>query len=369
MKSLSPLIHNRNLSLPGKSKGLSLVELMISLSLGLILMAALTEAYLASKHVQATDDALLELQDSARIALDILTDDIRASGFSGCSFDVDDSINGITPSVWDHTSELTLIDNSQTYSGNAVRGYNANEANWTPTPAATISNLTNNKRSGSDFFSVYYADDSGASLTTDSTKGSTSLTVSGNCVETNDYVMLSNCSMSEISQIVSAGSCSATSYSISLQTDSGNGLKQPHSSSSKLFKITERLYYIATTGRNDDSGNPIYALFMSENGEAGIELVSGIEHMQIQYGQRTGSNNSDIRYVTANVINSNEWDDVVSVRVSLLVQSSNNILDDDDSTDYTVGDESIGLATTIKHNSGKTLRKVFTRTIQLRNRV
>ncbi|MGK2914322.1 MAG: PilW family protein, partial [Porticoccaceae bacterium] len=64
-------------------QGLSLVEVMVSLTLGLILIAGVGKIYLSGKQTYRMQEAQSRLQESARFALEILTNDIRKAGFMG----------------------------------------------------------------------------------------------------------------------------------------------------------------------------------------------------------------------------------------------------------------------------------------------
>ena len=87
--------------------------------------------------------------------------------------------------------------------------------------------------------------------------------------------------------------------------------------------------------------------------------------MQVLYGQQLPAGN--LRYVPANDASLNV-SQVVSVRVALLMQSFEPVLDADDDTAYQVLDQSIDSAgTTYLHNGDRTLRRVFQTTVMLRN--
>lgn len=92
-------------------------------------------------------------------------------------------------------------------------------------------------------------------------------------------------------------------------------------------------------------------------------LVGGIEDMQITYGVNQDSAFPPVasEYMTAaQVTTANAWDNVVSVRVTVLVQSPEDNVADAPQT-YTFN----GVTTTA---ADRRLRRVFTSTINLRNR-
>ncbi len=64
--------------------GLTLIELMISLLLGLMLLSGMLHLYLDSRRTDQHHQALAQLQESGRLALDLLTYEIRMAGSGSC---------------------------------------------------------------------------------------------------------------------------------------------------------------------------------------------------------------------------------------------------------------------------------------------
>lgn len=67
----------------GCSRGFTLIELMISMVIGLIVMAAIASVYLANRQTYTTTDALSRLQEQARYAALIVRDSIMHAGYYG----------------------------------------------------------------------------------------------------------------------------------------------------------------------------------------------------------------------------------------------------------------------------------------------
>lgn len=64
-----------------KQQGLSLIELMISITLGMILIAAATSTLLDSQRSYKTSDNVNRAQETGRLAMDILVKHIRLGGY------------------------------------------------------------------------------------------------------------------------------------------------------------------------------------------------------------------------------------------------------------------------------------------------
>ena len=64
--------------------GLSLIELMISMALGLLVILAVTYVYAGSRTSYRHQESFSAVQESGRVALETLTRDIRMAGYPGC---------------------------------------------------------------------------------------------------------------------------------------------------------------------------------------------------------------------------------------------------------------------------------------------
>jgi hypothetical protein len=145
-----------------------------------------------------------------------------------------------------------------------------------------------------------------------------------------------------------------------------------NSGAALVGKLTTTTFYIARGASNSP------ALFQSTaiwgaNGYAApqaLELVDGVESMQILYGVDTGVDGTADTYETADNVTS--WQSVVSVSISLLMRSSNvtgNAADlSDDTNTYVMAGPDAATGVTIDPVNDKRRRRVFNVTLQLRNR-
>ena len=72
---------SKTLATPKKEKGFSLVELMISLSLGLFLSLAVIQTYLATVKSDTVIMASTEIQENARFALQVIEKTLQQAGY------------------------------------------------------------------------------------------------------------------------------------------------------------------------------------------------------------------------------------------------------------------------------------------------
>ena len=64
-----------------RQRGLSLVELMIALAMGLMILGSLTAVFVTSTKVRQENDRFAEQIENGRIAVDLMGQDLRTTGF------------------------------------------------------------------------------------------------------------------------------------------------------------------------------------------------------------------------------------------------------------------------------------------------
>ena len=64
--------------------GFSLVEIMVALVIGIILILGVTEIFLTGSQSGVTSSDLARVQESGRIALELVSKEVRRAGYKGC---------------------------------------------------------------------------------------------------------------------------------------------------------------------------------------------------------------------------------------------------------------------------------------------
>lgn len=67
-----------------KQLGLSLVELMISIALGLVLMAGVIQIFISTKSSFAVQQGMSRIQETGRLAMEFIGRDLRSASLMGC---------------------------------------------------------------------------------------------------------------------------------------------------------------------------------------------------------------------------------------------------------------------------------------------
>lgn len=68
-----------------RASGFGLIELMIAMVLGLIVIGAAFAVFLSNQNTFGANESLNRMQESARVAFELMSRDIRAAGGSACS--------------------------------------------------------------------------------------------------------------------------------------------------------------------------------------------------------------------------------------------------------------------------------------------
>lgn len=336
-----------------KQTGLSLVELMVALVVGLILVAGVIELFTNNRQVYRMQDAQSRLQESGRYAMQFLTDSIEKAGYLGCATRSDvilnNTLNGSSTFLWDFSRPLE---------GNEASGNNQ----WTPTLDASITSALG----GSDTITVRTVDSPEMRVDihpASSPPGESAIVVhSGTHLRQGDIVLAHNCVAAAVFQITSSD---AQAHGGTLAHAAG-GASNPGNATAALGyhfgdgwinRLSTNSFYI----RNNPAGIP--SLYRKTFNQAAEELVEGIEQMQITYGVDTTGDGSADEYRAADTVGN--WNNVVSVRISLLAVSLQDNLTVDGPQGYFFNGQQVAP----EEVGDRRLRRVFSRTIALRNRV
>lgn len=360
---------------PGIMRGFTLIELMVSVVIGLIILAALAQIFATSRGAYHLEEGLARVQESGRFAMEFLAQDIRMAGYAGCNSNglTIGTVSGSGPNTVCSTNFCngvspgsTLFDfNPNGMSGHRYTGTGNNLTDWTPAlPSAFFAN--GEVRAGSDVIVIQR----GSTLNTNLTGNTTPDNANVQFIDTADLagvvtagsvLMLTDCTGGDVFRATNA---SAGSGKITVAHSSGNVstyLTHKFGNDAELMMFVSRAYYIGTGA----SGEP--ALKMKELSSAGAlvdrEMVEGIEELRILYGEDTDATADNIadRYRTADAVV--DWRRVLNVRVGMLAVTPVNVDTAPDNRSYTLVP-----GQTLAAKNDKRRRQLFTSTFQVRNR-
>ena len=359
---------------PRLQTGLSLIELMIAMALGLILTLGVVQIFLGSSQTYRLEDSLGKVQENIRFSLGTLQHNARMAGHFGCligepgsqlnqSHATYDPIVYENPGVigWEATG--TGLGNSFTITTLAAAGTAWSNGSGDAIPAAIQGDII----PGTDFLVVSGARRAGVTLSGNPGSPANSINtagITGIPSGTIITVVASDCGGGEMFQKTNAANAVGGGLSKGSGGAPGNinpsgGFNGEYDDEADVFTFTSTAYFIGEGA----SGEP--ALFRERldpgNGAGAVELAEGVENMQILYGVSGGADRSADSYVTAaNVTN---WDQVVSVRMALLFRTGDTLTDVAEARNFNLA------GTQITTQSDQRSRVVGLSTAGIRNRL
>ncbi len=320
------------------TQGLSLVELMVSMLLGLILSGGMVSAYLGAKRNYYYEEQMARMQENGRYAMRLLSRELAMAGFFGGV----PALDSVSPAavgadcsdqawVLDGTHPLELVND---YSGQSV------PLSLHSTPLTCL-------------------DSSAIALDTDliaikRTAGEASLRRG----------------------VPAAGLTSSTIASWYLRLTSGDHPAWEKLRSKDLlerkkavpslsyWEAISRIIYIRKYSDSGIENDDIPSLCMETLAGDGMTsrcLVEGIENMQLEFGIDTDADGVPNQYKSAPA--GDEMKYAVTAKIHLLLRSISKVSGHQDEKTYTLGQKTLAA----KHDAY--LRRVFSATVLLRNRI
>lgn len=335
---------------PAGQRGMTLVELMIAMVLGILLTAAVVQVYIGNRRNHDLQENLTGRQETARYAAQVIQADAQMAGFRGCLRDVGNLVNTLnTPN--------DFLNNYRQH----VTGFEANGAAWAPALPASLTAVT--PAAGSDVLTLRIADDLGAFLAVNMPTSSSTLTTRANMVPqpfvAGDIGVVADCGGTAVFQVTAFTPATGV---IGHNTGAGTpgnattNLARRYVAGAQLFSVRTTSYFIDAS--TNGSGP---ALWRRVGSQAAQELAEGVENLQVLYGEDDdGDQSPDVYRRANNVLN---WANIVSVQVGLLAVGPPQRVTDADPRVFQVLDRQFG-----PYNDGR-LRRVVTFTVALRNRL
>lgn len=303
-------------------RGLTLIEIMVAVSISLFLLGGVIQIFGSNKQVYRVQDASARIQESGRFGMYFLTKAIRNADFWGCMGRFPEVNNHLNPGAGNP------IDLSQ----GGIAGTDGDGLNGSDTLILLGGN--------SDGIGVDSYNYNAAAF---------SVSVADSGVNPDDFIMATDCENADLLQVTSTTTSTMTITGNTGTGSPGNatkpGFNYSSDTGSRLFKFETTTYSLGL-----GSGGTEPSLYRTTNGGAAVELVEGVEDMQILYGEDTDADGAANRYVpagTAGLV----MTEVVAIRVTLQVRSA---------------EDHVNLSV---NNGDNRLRRTFTTTTTIRNRV
>lgn len=308
-------------------KGLSLVELMVSLAIGMLIVLAVSNIFLSNHATFRSHEALAQIQQNARTASELMSVDLRNAGGNPCGIPVNqvaNALNNATANWWSN------------WAGGKVQGFGGS-ATDAPVASGTAAGT---RISGTDSFiirgSIGACD--GSSLTVTAHNGNSaqfSVNTASHCISSGNVLMVCDMRQAAIFQVSNANPNNTTIVHNDGSGSPGNstkclGLNTAQCSPGSFYSFDpqaqlSRLYSVYWFIGNNDRGRP--SLFRSRTDNSGSvvteEIAEGVQDMQAEYLLRTGGTLAS-DFVAAGSVGAADWNNVVAVRLTFGVRSTGN---------------------------------------------
>jgi type IV pilus assembly protein PilW len=284
-----------------RQQGLSLVELMVALLIGLVLLAGVFQIYLSGRQSAHAQEDLARMQENGRYAMDLITQDLRRAGYWGGNADAT-QITGLPGRV---APDGTCTTNDDWVRMVERRVFGVNDA-------ATGYGCAGSYLRGDILAMRHSAFDPADETALDANRiYLRSSLFSGRIMRGNN----ANIGDNEIVQFAA---------------------DEP-----VVRELLANAYYVGNTTTGVTcarTGGAVPVLRRVRVGPTGVpmneELVPGVEHLQVRYLVA-----GNVQYVDANTVTLNDdWADVSAVRVWLLMRSECPEPGLNNATTYVMGD-------------------------------
>jgi len=318
--------------------GLSLVELMVSMTLGLIVLSGVLVVFVNSSAARNEVERTTRQIENGRYAVELLTEDLRLGGYYGEL----DGTTVATPPLPTDPCSLTAGD----------------WKNWVPIHTQGYDNAAfasancalTNRKAGTDVLVVRRA--------STCLGGATSCPVTTN----RPYVQVSLCPTQ------------APQYLIGVQGTDAFTMQTKTCSAATL--ATKREYFVHIYFIAEDTVNGVTTPSLKRlelTGDAGggprwdiVPLVEGIEELQIMYGVDTDKDGVPESYV-ASPATVNDWVNVVTVQFYVLARNLESSPNYKDEKVYTLGKTAAGVDYTVGPRNDGYRRHVYSSLVRIMN--
>ncbi|MGH8107136.1 MAG: PilW family protein [Arenimonas sp.] len=324
------------------NSGYSLVELMISVTLGIMVVGATLGIFVANRHTYVAAENVGRIQENARTAYELMTRDVREAGGTPCSshIPVANVLNSPDTNWWSNLTTPVMGYESGAL-GVSIAGTDAIEiksssastytvASHNPTSAVISLNTSSHDLLIDDILIV--CDHRQASIFQMSGPNATNATVVHN---------------------VGAGTPGNCSKGLGFKVPidcSTNGTAYTYGPNSLVSKLSASRWYIGSNGRPagcvaaTTCGRSLYRQVLRNtsgtNAPVAEEIAEGVRDMQILYLLPGATN-----YVAANAVPAARWAEVTAVRITYTLE----------------GNDRVG-------TNGETIQRTLAHTVTLRNR-
>lgn len=374
-----------------RARGLSLIELLVAVAIGGILMGGAITLFINNRATYEVTNDMARLQESARFAMQLMSQDIRMAGYVGC-------VNDVTKV----NDNIGLAEGRLGNFTHAIEGYESGDAAWSPS-----GHLGEDQAiiAGGAGFNAFQGDSDGITVryfmgNMQRTGGDIDNEVVNASPDdanpTNPVIQVRNLTHTLVDgQAAAISDCGgADLFDLTAAPGSVGGVDTVTASAlNRSYEAINRAIvtpFMAVRYFVRPNGAGVPALFRSTlnpgnvQQEDTVELVDGVQSLQILYGVDANLDGVPDEFLSAGRISGtdpdikltsrNDYLSVVAVRISLLLATVDEFGGGPDDNVYDVGAERFcrtGLvavpACTRTYAPDQRRRRVFQTTVAVRN--
>ena len=298
-----------------QERGYTLIELMVSMLLGLFIITTVTQIFLSSNESNSLNRQLGLMQEAARIAMTEMASDIRMAGHTGC-----ESSTVVGNALLNNSTAFEWLTAEQ-----PVQGLNQSNALSQINSGSLSEGLLIFKLNPDVIYQVTNHNTSSNTLTLDTN-------VNGLLTPDNAVGIIRQ----DCSQVSLIALSSVSGNNISHATGGAGNLRNCFNQLKGDFRCYDSSSPTGTVSFDPGFVRPLDSvayfikledglptLFRKDANNTAIPLVDGIEAMRVYYGLDTDGNGVANRYINAGerAYKSADWKTVTSIRIHLLVRS------------------------------------------------
>lgn len=364
------------------NSGFSIVELLIALALGLLVVAGIVQLFVGNNRTYEVVNAQARLQENARFAFDFITRSARSAGYFGCAPETANVALNLVGN-WNLIPEYNMPEPVDGWESNGNGTFSPDDLTTMPRSGAaevnvhlTGNGIDRNELSDASDILVFRSIEKPAARLAQILQPDgipIAYTPDGEpSFEVDDVVVLADCEQAAVFKVtdvatagdettlsrVVSGAAGPFENSATVTTSTGDViastlsiLGRSYGASATIAPLETTFYFIARStelarvAQAGTDGVAVNALWQKTGNNAPVELVQGIEDMQLLFGVDTTADEvlNVNQYLT--IDNVEDVREIVVVQVTLIVSSVDALAE----------------------TGNQKLQRTFTKTIHIRN--
>lgn len=348
----------------GVQRGLTLIELMVTIVIALLLILVIGSVYLAGKKSFNYQNATGRMQERARYAMGQISQSMRSVGFQGCGSLTTKVGNMTWAAAWS-TSLPAAEANWWLLDSAPLRAY-ATKA--TISPYTTDFNLAEDSKG--DILIAFHPESSTEQGITGTIAPDDDIPVADNPFDDGDILVAYDCAGMVVFQktggtattIQHGASGTPGNCNASFTTSCGSGGPLfGLAAGGFVSRLAAEAYYIAPA--TSGGGSSLWRRRLQGGTTVAEEIVPRIEGLRVRFGIDNNGDKTADQYLRPNLVAAADWGRVVSARVELLAVSDEQNLASTAQTGIQLDGDASARTT-----ADRRLYRVYSSTINLRNR-